>query len=382
MFRKDTFIMKKHISASASSSSLLDTAASLLSKFLNKFIDSLFSDDTYDKKTDDKVSEETKKEAEQARKKNGDVPKSEPTAEKTDENGEQTESQTESQAEPQEVLMIAERIVATPKDDAEEAEDLDTFIIEKIQWPDTKDWFIKVTNKRTNKAKSEYVKNPSESTIQKTIEELKGEVTASKRIKVALNRIVGESEDTIDVTAINCSYDMGSAYTDICAVLDDDIFVGTIPEGDSAYEIIPTEDDYVVDAYAGEIDCGSAYKGAFDCATSFYACIFYLYINRNLTRELENMVESLKYTAQYHMDTLAKWTKMHDRTAEIKLCYCPDCCDTECPDSWTILKTELSAYKNCLEALYGCVVHEEQSVIDSWLLDIDYALYNIDNYMC
>ena len=374
--------MKKHISASSSSSSLLDTATNLLSKFLNKFIDSLFSDDNYDKKTDDKVSEDTKKEAEQARKQRGNIPKSKTTTKESGKDNEKAESQTETKAEPQKVLMVAERVVAIPKENAEKAEDLDTFIIEKIQWPDTKDWFIKVTNKRTNKAKSEYIKNPSESTIQKTIEELKGEVTASKRIKVALNRIVGESEDIINITAINCSYNMGSAYTDICAVLDDDIFVGAVPAGDSAYEIIPTEDDYVVEEYDGEIDCGSAYKGAFDCATYFYACMFYLYINRNFTPELANMAESLKYTAQYHMDTLAKWTKMHDITAEIKLCYCPDCCDTECPDGWTILKNALADYKNCLEALYSCAVHEEQSVIDGWLLDIDYAIYNVDNYMC
>ena len=363
--------MKKHISVSASGSSLLDNVASLLSKFLNKLIDSLFSDDKYDKKTDDKVSDNTKKEAEKARKQNGGSSKTEPT---TDENG-KTEEQ-------QEVAAVAERIIATPKSDAEESEDLDTFTIEKIQWPDTKDWFIKVTNKRTSKSKSAYIKNPSESTIQSTIEDLKNEVTASKRIKVALNRVVGESEDTIDITAIKCSYDMSSAYTDIRAVLDDDVFIGTVPVGESTYEIIPADDDYIVDEYSGEIDQGSIYLGAFDCATVLYTCLFYLYINRQSAgSEFSNMVESLKYAAQYQMETIAKWAKMHDGSAEVLLCYCSECCDTQCSDSWELLKTALSDYRNCLSALYSCVNHEEQRVVDGWLLDLDYAIYNAENAM-
>lgn len=359
--------MKKHVSVSASNNSLLDGVANLLSKFLNKLIDSLFSDDKYDKKTDDKVSDDTKKEAEKARKQNGGSSKTEPT---TDENGE-TEQQ-------QEVAAIAERIVATPKSDAEESEDLDTFTVEKIQWPDTKDWFIKVTNERTKKSKSEYIKNPSESTIQSTIENLKNEVTASKRIKVALNRVVGESEDTIDITAIKCSYDMGSAYTDIRAVLDDDEFIDTVPEGESAYEILPSEDDCVVDKYDGEVNPDDAYIGAFDCATDFYTRLFYLYINVvNVSTVFSNQVESLKYSAQYQMETIAKWAKMHNPTVDIKLCYCSGYCDTEDAGSWATLEIALSDYKNCLEALYGCANHEEQSVIDGWLLDIDYAIYNV-----
>jgi hypothetical protein len=132
----------------------------------------------------------------------------------------------------------------------------------------------------------------------------------------------------------------------------------------------------VVDAYGGEIDCRSVYKGAFDCATAFYTRMFYLLVNRNLSVELSSRVESLKYSAQYHMDTLAKWAKMHDRTAEIHLCYCPEGCDIECLDNWAIFENALSDYKNCLEALYSCATHEEQSVIDGWILDIDYALYD------
>lgn len=361
--------MKKHVSASASGSSLLDTAASLLSKFLNKFIDSLFSDDNYDKKTDDKVSDSTRKEAEKARDRYGDIPSTEPT---TDENGEP--------AEPQEVSTFAERIVVTPRDDVENSDDLDEFTVERIQWPDTNDWFIKVTNERTGKSKSEYLKKPSESKIKSSIEKLKSEVTASKRIKVALNRVVGESEDTIDITAIQCSYNIGSAYTDICAVLGDDEFIETVPEGESAYEILPTEDDFIVDKYDGEVASGDIYAGTFDCATCFYTCLFYLHINKPyMGSEFSNLVESLKYSAQYQMETIARWTKMHDKSAEVMLCYCSDCCDTECPDNWMILETALSDYRNCLEALYSCANHEEQSVIDGWLLDIDYALYAINN---
>lgn len=373
MFRKDIFIMKKRISAASSSSSLFDSVTNLLSKFLNKFIDTLFSDDDYDKKTDDKVSDETKKAAEEARKKNR---KDKATKTSSDENDEQSKDEAKNQESSQ---VFQERTVVTPKDGTE---DSDTFTIERFQWPDTKDWFISVKNERTGKTKSEYIKNPSESTIQKTIEELKAEVTASKRIKVALNRIVGESEDTVDITAIKCSYDLGSAYTDICAVLDDDEFLDTVPEGESAYEILPLEDDYVVDGYAGEVCSDDIYTGAFDCATVFYTCLFYLQINRNTVgNEFNCLVESLKYSAQYQMETIAKWAKMHNDSAEIMLCYCSECCDTECLDSWSLLKTSLSDYKNCLEALYSCANHEEQSVIDGWILDIDYALYSVDTAM-
>lgn len=357
--------MKKHISASASSSSLLDSVTSLLSKFFSKLIDSLFSDENYDKKTDDKVSEKTKKAAEKARKKNGKTSKDSSTT---------NEGEKQKETKKTDYFSKPTRMVITPKDGSGE------IIIEIV--PMDGDLFVVATNKATGKVKSDNIKNPSESKIQSTIESLVAEVTASSRIQFGLSRIVGKSEDTINVTAIQSSCDIGLAYADICEILANDEFIDVIPEGESAYEILPIEDSYIVNEYDGKIDCGSAYKGAFDCATSFYACIFYLYINRNLTHELANMVESLKYTVQYHMDTLAKWTKMHDRTAEIKLCYCPDCCDTECPNGWTILKTELSAYKNCLEALYSCAVHEEQSVIDGWLMDIDYAIYNVDNYMC
>ena len=359
--------MKKHISASASSSSLLDSVGNLLSKLLNKFIDSLFSDDTYDKKTDDKVSDDVKKEAEKARKKYGNKSKNKPSADEAD-------KQTE------EVPMSVERITVTPKSDAENADDLDEFEISKVQWGDTKDIFVTVKNKRTGKTKADYLNNPSESQIKTAIENLKSEVTASKRIKVSLNRIVGETEDTIDITAIQCSYDIGSAYTDIRAVLDDDEFIDTVPEGESAYEILPTDDDYVVDEYDGEVDSGDIYAGTFDCATCFYTCLFYLHINKPyMGSEFSNLVESLKYSAQYQMETIARWTKMHDKSAEVMLCYCSDCCDTECPDNWMILETALSGYRNCLEALYSCANHEEQSVIDGWLLDIDYALYAINN---
>ena len=81
------------------------------------------------------------------------------------------------------------------------------------------------------------------------------------------------------------------------------------------------------------------------------------------------------------METIAKWAKMHNDSAEIMLCCCSECCDTECLDSWSLLKTSLSDYKNCLEALYSCANHEEQSVIDGWILDIDYALYSVDTAM-
>ncbi len=199
---------------------------------------------------------------------------------------------------------------------------------------------------------------------------------------VSLNRIVGESEDTIDITAIQCSYDVGSAYTDIRAVLDDDEFIDTVPEGESAYEILPTDDDYVVDEYDGEVDAGDIYAGAFDCATAFYSCIFYLCINRTYgNTDFMSFIESLKYSTQYQMETLAKWTKMHTPSKEVTLCYCTDCCDTECPDRWTILETALADYRNCLEALYSCAAHEEQSVIDGWLLDIDYAQYQVHDAM-
>ena len=361
--------MKKHVSVSASNSSLLDSVSSLLSKLLNKFIDSLFSNDTYDKKTDDKVSEDIKKEAEQARSKKSNKSKTKPA---TDESNEQTE----------EAPMFVERITITPKPDTENAEDLDEFEISKVQWGDTKDIFVHVKNKRTGKTKADYLNNPSESQIKNAIEKLKSEVTASKRIKVSLNRIVGESEDTIDITAIQCSYDISSAYTDICAVLDDAEFIDTVPEGESAYEILPTDDDYVVDEYDGEVDSGDIYAGAFDCATAFYSCIFYLYINRTCgNTDFMSFIESLKYSTQYQMETLANWTKMHTPSKEVTLCYCADCCDTECPDRWTILETALADYRNCLEALYSCAAHEEQSVIDGWLLDIDYAQYRVHSAM-
>lgn len=361
--------MKKHISASASSSSLLDSVSNLLSKLLNKFIDSLFSDDNYDKKTDDKVSDDVKKEAEKARKKYGNKSKNKQSSDETD-------KQTE------EIPMSVERITVTPKSGAENADDLDEFEISKVQWGDTKDIFITVKNKRTGKTKADYLNNPSESQIKTAIENLKSEVTASKRIKVSLNRIVGESEDTIDITAIQCSYNVGSAYTDIRAVLDDDEFIDTVPEGESAYEILPTDDDYVVDEYDGEVDSGDIYAGAFDCATAFYSCIFYLCINRTYgNTDFMSFIESLKYSTQYQMETLAKWTKMHTPSKEVTLCYCTDCCDTECPDRWTILETALADYRNCLEALYSCAAHEEQSVIDGWLLDIDYAQYRVHGAM-
>lgn len=363
--------MKKQVSvsASSSSSSILDNVASLLSKFFNKLIDSLFSDDSYDKKTDDKVSDATRKEAEKARKQQGGTSTS---ASNADENGEPAESA--------DVVTVEESIEATPRNGAEGSDDLDPFLVEQIQWPDTKDWFIKVTNKKTGKSTSKYLKKPSKSQIQKAIESLKSEVTASKRIKVSLNRIVGETEDTINITAIKCSYGIDSAYSDIKSVLDDDEFINTVPEGDSAYEILPTEDDFVVDEYDGEVDSSDIYVDAFDCATSFYSCLFYLHINKSyFGTEFASIVESLKYSAQYHMDTIAKWAKMHNKSAEITLCYCLDCCDTECPSAWMILETALSDYKNCLDALYCCATHEEQSVIDSWLLDIDYALYNVNN---
>ena len=353
--------MKKHISASASSSSLLDSVGNLLSKLLNKFIDSLFSDDNYDKKTDDKVSEEAKKAAEQARSK-----KDKSTTNEQDEQKEKNKN---------DYFSKPTRMVITPKDGSGE------IIIEIVPWADTGDLFVVATNKANGKVKSVNLKNhPSESKIESTIEDLVTDVTASKRINVTLNRIVGESEDTIDITAIKCSYGIDSAYSDICAVLDDDEFINTVPEGESSYRILPKEDDYIVDEYDGEVDSSDIYVGAFDCATSFYSCLFYLHINKSyFSTEFASLVESLKYSAQYHMDTIAKWAKMHNKSAEITLCYCPDCCDTECPSAWMILETALSDYKNCLDALYSCATHEEQSVIDSWLLDIDYALYNVNN---
>lgn len=354
--------MKKRISAASSSSSLLDSVTNLLSKFLNKFIDTLFSDDDYDKKTDDKVSKEDMKEAEEALGKDKNTSNSEKDGQKV---------------QPE---ISVERTVFTPKKDSDNEKDLDPFTVLAFTWEGK--WFVKVTNNRTGKSRADSIANPSESTMKSTIERLKDEVTASKRIKVALNRIVGESEDTVDITAIRCSYDLGSAYTDIRAVLDDDEFIDTVPEGESAYEILPTDDDYVVDEYDGEVDSGDIYAGAFDCATAFYSCIFYLCINRTYgNTDFMSFIESLKYSAQYQMETLAKWTKMHTPSKEVTLCYCTDCCDTECPDRWTILETALADYRNCLEALYSCAAHEEQSVIDGWLLDIDYAQYRVHGAM-
>lgn len=354
--------MKKHISASASSSSLLDNVASLLSKFFNKLIDSLFSDENYDKKTDDKVSEETKKEAEKNRTKTSKNSKDKSTDSKNDK---QKETKNDYFSKPT-------RMVITPKDGSGE------IIIEIV--PIDGDLFVKATNKAAGKVKSDNIKNPSESKIQSTIESLVADVTASTRIKFGLSRVVGETEDTINVTAIQSSCDISSAYRDICTVLANDEFIDTVPEGESAYEILPFEDDFVVEEYDGEIDSGDVYKGTFDCATVFYTCLFYLYINRKDSgTEFSNIVESLRYSAQYHMDTIAMWAKMHNPSVDVTLCYCSDYCDIENPDSWAILKTALSDYKNCLDALYSCATHEEQSVIDGWLLDVEYTIYNVDN---
>ena len=294
--------MKKHVSASASSSSLLDSVGNLLSKLLNKFIDSLFSDDNYDKKTDDKVSEETKKAAEQARSK-----KDKSTTNEQDEQKEKNKN---------DYFSKPTRMVITPKDGSGE------IIIEIVPWADTGDLFVVATNKANGKVKSVNLKNhPSESKIESTIEDLVTDVTASKRINVTLNRIVGESEDTIDITAIRCSYGIDSAYSDICAVLDDDEFINTVPEGESSYRILPKEDDYIVDEYDGEVDSSDIYAGAFDCATAFYSCIFYLCINRIYgDNDFLSFIESLKYSTQYQMETLAKWAKMHNPSADVQLC--------------------------------------------------------------
>jgi hypothetical protein len=71
--------------------------------------------------------------------------------------------------------------------------------------------------------------------------------TATRKVKVCLQKVVGTREDSINLTKIQANYDVVSAISDLESILDDDAFVDTLTEAPSYFEISDNGSTYEVD---------------------------------------------------------------------------------------------------------------------------------------
>ena len=130
----------------------------------------------------------------------------------------------------------------------------------------------------------------------------------SKHIDVKLRKIQGDTEDSIELLAVNCSYDPTEALSTLNTVLDDPEFIQNLTEEPSCFSICDNEED--IDVYPMEDSIaqqyGSNLQWILERAVKLHQDLDYFLWTAS-GKDLEfvhSFCEQHRYSIMYQIDTL------------------------------------------------------------------------------
>lgn len=198
----------------------------------------------------------------------------------------------------------------------------------------------------------------------------------SSKISVTLKKVTASDNSTdIHLCAINAGGDPVRAMRVLSDILDDDEFVDTITEEPVSFEITETADDYDVEE-ATSVDTSETFREMLRACVECYHNLQAIHWGAKTSkfRDIHSFVESLVWSIQYNVDTIAEWYVEYTKSVPnvLEFSYTPlqvaDGFDFE--SAMSAAKAQVDNYISVLECYYVNVEHDVQSVMDNWIRDL------------
>ena len=147
--------------------------------------------------------------------------------------------------------------------------------------------------------------------IEDAIDQTGKSLFESKQMNVTLKKIqCSDNEESIDLVAINCSYNPVEALDTLNLVLDDDAFVQALSDEPSSFHICEDSDEFidVEECDSFEIDASSQLICILRSACKLIcdALYFSWVTTGDDLYDLNSICDAIRYDIQYQMDSFAK----------------------------------------------------------------------------
>ena len=207
-----------------------------------------------------------------------------------------------------------------------------------------------------------------------------GPIDSSKRVRVTLKKITSGTESEVHLTCINANYDIVEAMTHVKEVLADDEFVDNLSDEPASFEISETLDGEGFDVEEidnDNVDVNDSYRDMFYAAAAFKNNLQYIHWGAKGQKfvEIHNMVDSMLWSANDYVDTLAELTVektnfvphlgLHDAAVNV------DHNGLDYEGTLEYLLTSIKDYVNVLESYYVNMDHDVQSLLDDWIRSLN-----------
>ena len=201
------------------------------------------------------------------------------------------------------------------------------------------------------------------------------ELFQSTKIAVTLKKVTAADHSDIHLCAIDASSDPIHAMSILEQVMDDDDFVACITEEPVSYEITETADSYDV-SETESVDTSNTFEEMLKACVECYHNLQAIHWGSKgeKFRDIHSIAESLLYSVQYNMDSIAEWCVEYTKKVPNVLDYQYTALDTSCGFDFEsgvrAVKQQIDNYISVLECYYVNVEHDVQSVMDNWIRDL------------
>ena len=198
----------------------------------------------------------------------------------------------------------------------------------------------------------------------------------SSKISVTLKKVTASDHSTdIHLCAINAGGNPVRAMKVLADVLDDDEFVDAITEEPVSFEITETASDYDVEETT-DVDTSETFREMLRACVECYHNLQAIHWGAKTSkfRDIHSFIESLVWSIQYNVDTIAEWCVEYTKSVPnvLEFSYTPlqvaDGFDFE--SAMSAAKAQIDNYISVLECYYVNVEHDVQSVMDNWIRDL------------
>lgn len=204
----------------------------------------------------------------------------------------------------------------------------------------------------------------------------KEDVFLSSKISVTLKKVTASDHSTdIHLCAINAGGNPVRAMKVLADVLDDDEFVDAITEEPVSFEITETASDYDVEEATG-VDTSETFREMLRACVECYHNLQAIHWGAKTSkfRDIHSFVESLIWSIQYNVDTIAEWCVEYTKSVPnvLEFSYTPlQVADGfDFGSAMSAAKAQIDNYIAVLECYYVNVEHDVQSVMDNWIRDL------------
>lgn len=202
------------------------------------------------------------------------------------------------------------------------------------------------------------------------------EVESTSKISVTLKKVAA-SDNTCDVhlCAINAGSNPIKAMHMLSDVLENDAFVDTITEEPVSFDIIEVKDAYDVNE-TQSVDTSNTFEDMLRACVECYHNLQAIHWGSKgeKFRDIHSIAESILYSVQYNMDSIAEWCVEYTKKVPNVLSYQYNALDTSCGFDFEsgvkAVKQQIDNYIAVLECYYVNVEHDVQSVMDNWIRDL------------